>query len=115
MKRQRIITEQSQTFTFTRRAFVLGGAQTAVGLLLAGRMGWLAIAENERYNTLSESNRVQLTLVPPRRGWWDGLDADAANGAFWLLLDLERRTATWRRAPYDPTPARDRARALGLA
>ena len=53
--------------------------------------------------------------VPPRRGWWDGLDSDAAEGAFWLLLDLERRTATWHRAPYDPAPARERARALGLA
>ncbi len=52
--------------------------------------------------------------VPPRRGWWDGLDADAAEGAFWLQLDLGRRTATWRRAPYDPAPARERARALGL-
>ena len=27
---------------------------------------------------------------------------------------FERRTATWRRAPYDPAPARLRARALGL-
>ena len=52
--------------------------------------------------------------VPPRRGWWDGLDADAAEGAFWLLLDLDARSATWRRAPFDPTPARERARALGL-
>jgi predicted phosphodiesterase len=52
--------------------------------------------------------------VPSRLGWWDGLDAQAADGAFWLLLDLERRTATWRRAPYDPAPARRRARALGL-
>src|SRR4051794_34920367 len=52
--------------------------------------------------------------VPPRFGWGDGLDAQAADGAFWLLLDLERRTATWRRAPYDPAPARRRARALGL-
>jgi predicted phosphodiesterase len=52
--------------------------------------------------------------VPPRRGWWDGLDVDAAEGAFWLLLDLERRTATWHRAPYDPAPARERARALSL-
>jgi len=32
-------------------------------------MGWLSIAENERYNMLSESNRVNLTLIPPRRGW----------------------------------------------
>ena len=53
--------------------------------------------------------------VPPRRGWWDGLDADAAEGAFWLALDLEARTATWHRAPYDPAPARERARGVGLA
>ncbi len=52
--------------------------------------------------------------VPPRRAWWDALDTDAAEGAFWLLLDLEHHTATWHRAPYDPTPARERARALGL-
>jgi predicted phosphodiesterase len=52
--------------------------------------------------------------VPSRRGWWDALEVQAAEGVFWLLLDLERRTATWRRAPYDPAPARTRARALGL-
>jgi predicted phosphodiesterase len=52
--------------------------------------------------------------VPPRRGWWDGLDADAAQGAFWMALDLDRGTATWHRAPYDPAPARERARELGL-
>src|SRR4051794_27560475 len=44
--------------------------------------------------------------LPGRRGWWDGLDAQAA--AFWLELDLERRTATWRLAPFDPAPARAR-------
>ena len=32
-------------------------------------MGWLAIAQNEKYQLLSESNRVQLIPVPPRRGW----------------------------------------------
>jgi hypothetical protein len=52
--------------------------------------------------------------APSRAGWWDGLDQQAAVGAFWLELDLERRIATWRRAPYDPGPARLRARALGL-
>jgi predicted phosphodiesterase len=51
---------------------------------------------------------------PPRVGWWDALDLQAADGAYWLLLDLGRRTATWHRAPYDPVPARLRARALGL-
>ena len=52
--------------------------------------------------------------VPSRLGWWDALDIQAAEGAFWLLLDRARRTATWQRAPYDPAPARSRARALGL-
>jgi hypothetical protein len=52
--------------------------------------------------------------APSRFGWWGALDAQAAEGAFWLLLDLEERTATWRRAPYDPAPARARARALAL-
>jgi hypothetical protein len=32
----------------------------------------------------------------------------------WLELDLQARTATWRVAPFDPAPAADRARALGL-
>jgi penicillin-binding protein 2 len=48
---------------------VLGGAQVAVGGLLIGRLGWLAVAQNEKYQLLSESNRVQLIPVPPRRGW----------------------------------------------
>jgi predicted phosphodiesterase len=52
--------------------------------------------------------------VPSRLGWWDALDAQAVDGAFWLLLDLEGRTATWRRERYDPAPARRRARALRL-
>lgn len=62
-------SEASQAFTFSRRALFLAGAQTAVGGLLVARMAWLAIAENERYKLLAESNRVNLTLVPPRRGW----------------------------------------------
>jgi predicted phosphodiesterase len=52
--------------------------------------------------------------VPSRDGWWDALDAQAPEGASWLLLDRAGRTATWRRAPFDPRPARARAAALGL-
>src|SRR3954470_24102319 len=49
-----------------------------------------------------------------RVGWWDGLDLEAGDGAYWLLLDLQGQRATWRRAPCEPAPARVRARALGL-
>jgi hypothetical protein len=52
--------------------------------------------------------------IPPRRGWFGALEVEAADGAFWLELDTEAWTATWRRAPYDPRPARERAAALGL-
>jgi penicillin-binding protein 2 len=62
-------TSAHQSITFSRRMVLLGGAQTAVGALLVGRMGWLSVAENEKYQLLSESNRVQLIPVPPRRGW----------------------------------------------
>ncbi|HEX8442504.1 MAG TPA: penicillin-binding protein 2 [Allosphingosinicella sp.] len=64
-----LLTESSQVYTFSRRAFVLSGLQAGVAALVAGRMAYISIAENERYKLLSEENRVQLVLVPPRRGW----------------------------------------------
>lgn len=63
------VTEASQAYSFSRRALLMGGAQGAVALALAGRMTWLAVFENERYRLLAEDNRVSLTLSPPRRGW----------------------------------------------
>ena len=68
MKYQRI-TPVHQSLTFSRRMMVFGGAQAAIGALLVGRLGWLSIKENQHYSLLSESNRVQLIVVPPRRGW----------------------------------------------
>ncbi|HUE78744.1 MAG TPA: penicillin-binding protein 2 [Sphingomicrobium sp.] len=62
-------TAVHQSMTFSRRMLLAGGAQVAIGSLLIGRLGWLAVAENERYQLMSESNRVQLIIVPPRRGW----------------------------------------------
>jgi len=62
-------TEAAQQFSITRRALVLGGLQGGAGLMLAARMGYLSIFEQERYKLLAESNRVALQLVPPRRGW----------------------------------------------
>jgi penicillin-binding protein 2 len=63
------ITNAHQSITFSRRMLLLGGAEAAVGTMLIGRMGWLSVAQNEKYQLLSESNRVQLIPVPPRRGW----------------------------------------------
>jgi penicillin-binding protein 2 len=63
------MTEAMQAYSFSRRAWLLGAAQAGFGVMLAGRMAWLAIAENDRYSAMAESNRVNATLVPPRRGW----------------------------------------------
>lgn len=57
-------------FTFSRRALFIGGVQTVVGAVVATRMAYISVAENEKYKLLSESNRVNLTLIPPRRGWF---------------------------------------------
>ncbi len=54
---------------FGRRSFVIGTAMGGLGVVLAGRLAWLSIAQNEKYQLESESNRVNLSLIPPRRGW----------------------------------------------
>ncbi len=64
-----LITEGMQRMTFNRRALFITGAQTALGAVLVGRMAYISVVDNERYKLLSESNRVNLTLIPPRRGW----------------------------------------------
>ena len=48
---------------------LVGGAQAVFGGALVARLGYLSVAQNAHYRLLSESNRVQLIVVPPRRGW----------------------------------------------
>ena len=62
-------TSSSLAQAFDRRTFVVGAIQGGIGLLLAARMGYIAVAENEKYEMEAESNRVNLILIPPRRGW----------------------------------------------
>jgi penicillin-binding protein 2 len=62
-------TTSSLAQSFERRTFIVGAIQGSVGLLLAARMGYIAVAENEKYEMEAESNRVNLSLIPPRRGW----------------------------------------------
>ncbi|HWJ58788.1 MAG TPA: penicillin-binding protein 2 [Sphingomicrobium sp.] len=69
MKGIKRITSAHQSLTFSRRMMLLGSAQAAIGGVLVARLGWLSVAENQKYQLLSESNRVQLIPVPPRRGW----------------------------------------------
>ena len=69
MSKWQRVTAAHQSLSFSRRMLFVGGAQAAFGTLLAGRMAYLSIAQNEKYQLLSESNRVQLIPVPPRRGW----------------------------------------------
>lgn len=54
--------------SFDRRSLLIGGLQTGLGVLLAARLGWIGLVQNSKYSTMSESNRVNLTLIPPRRG-----------------------------------------------
>jgi penicillin-binding protein 2 len=55
--------------SFDRRSMVIGAMQGGLGMLLASRLGYLAILQNKKYELESESNRVNLSLIPPRRGW----------------------------------------------
>ncbi|MCA1956536.1 penicillin-binding protein 2 [Zymomonas sp.] len=68
-KRSHLITQHSLGYSFSRRAMLFGGLQLATGSLLAMRMAWLSVAENEHYSLMAEDNRVQTVLIPPRRGW----------------------------------------------
>ncbi|MDR6831906.1 MULTISPECIES: penicillin-binding protein 2 [unclassified Sphingopyxis] len=83
------ITEAWRGLTFTRRALVVGGAQAAVGVALAARMAYISVVDNDRYVLESESNRVNLTLVPPRRGWIVDRHGKAlANNRVSLRIDI---------------------------
>ena len=69
MSKWQRVTAAHQSLSFSRRMMFVGGAQAGFAALLAGRMAWLSIAQNAKYQLMSESNRVQLIPVPPRRGW----------------------------------------------
>jgi len=56
------LTTSTLRQSFDRRTFVIGAVQGGFGLLLAARMGYIAVAENEKYEMESESNRVRPLL-----------------------------------------------------
>ncbi len=60
--------ETGRAKLFTRRAVILGGAQTLLLAGLAGRMYQLQVLESDRYKTLANENRINMQLLPPPRG-----------------------------------------------
>lgn len=60
--------QQGRARTFTRRSLLLLGGQLGLFGVLAGRLYWLQVVESEKYQTLSDTNRISLRLVPPVRG-----------------------------------------------
>lgn len=63
------ISQATLRNSFDRRSVMIGAVQGGVGMLLAGRLAYLAVAQNQKYQLAAESNRVNLSLIPPRRGW----------------------------------------------
>ncbi len=53
---------------FSRRALLLGSAQLALFGVLAGRLYYLQVIESDKYQLLAEENRINMRLLPPRRG-----------------------------------------------
>ncbi len=60
--------DQTRFKTFSRRALLLAGGQTALMASLIGRMYYLQVVEGERYRTLAEDNRINIRLLAPPRG-----------------------------------------------
>ena len=53
---------------FSRRAFVLGAGQLTIFGILGARLGYLQVMEQEKFQTLSDKNRISLRLIPASRG-----------------------------------------------
>jgi penicillin-binding protein 2 len=77
--------EKGKYQKFTRRALVLGAVKAGLMSCLIGRFYYLQILEADKYETLSDKNRLRIFLTPPKRG--EILDS---NGAV-----LARNTKTY--------------------
>ena len=53
---------------FTRRALLVGGAQTLLLAGLAARLRQVQVEEGGRYTTMAEDNRITSRMTAPRRG-----------------------------------------------
>ena len=60
--------ESNRSKLLTRRALFVGGAQVALLATLAGRMYYLQVMQEDRYNMLADENRINIRLLAPPRG-----------------------------------------------
>ncbi len=60
--------EVARRGSFSRRALILGGVQTAGFAAIFSRIYYLQVAHAEKFKTLSDENRVHVELEPPVRG-----------------------------------------------
>jgi penicillin-binding protein 2 len=57
-----------QSKLFTRRALTLTGMKLSLLLSLVARLYYLQVIKVREYKTLSDSNRIRLSVIPPLRG-----------------------------------------------
>ncbi len=60
--------DNEKQYIFSRRALIFGGMQLAAFSALAARLYYLQFINAEKYQTLSENNRIKLQLIAPPRG-----------------------------------------------
>ncbi len=87
-----------RTKSFTRRALVVGGMQTSLFGLLAGRLWQLQVDQSPQYSLLAEENRVSQRLTVPPRGRI--LDR---NGEFWRATGRAIGSGSFARTPAAST------------
>jgi len=54
---------------FNRRAFMLALGTTALYTGLVSRLGWLQLSQGQKFQTLSDNNRIHINLTTPVRGY----------------------------------------------
>lgn len=62
------LRDEGHEKSFTRRALIVGAGQAGVLVLLGARLGWLQLANEDKYKTLSDKNRIDLKMLAPSRG-----------------------------------------------
>ncbi|MEZ5796892.1 MAG: penicillin-binding protein 2 [Paracoccaceae bacterium] len=67
MRRSLKDTEDSAR-TITRRGLLMGGAMSAMVVALGARLRYLQVDQADEFRLLAEENRINIRLIPPRRG-----------------------------------------------